>query len=118
MTNIYKGNTPELYKLFLEGKQLQYQAYPECPWLNIPKYNGKPDDIHRVSNEEYYFREAVITKVYTHYDGMEEMVKNGNFYARYPNNMLFDNNAGMDEHLEFTFTNGKLTKVEMKGPTT
>ena len=52
-----------------------------------------------------------------HYNHMEELIKDGTFYLRNSDNIMFDNPKGMNEHLEFTFTNGKLTKVEMKGST-
>ena len=121
MTKTYNGNTPELYELFLEGEQLQYQQKPWSEWKDIPIWNNKPHDIYRVSNSSYMFRvkpKDVITKVYMHYNHMEQLVQDGTFYLRQPDNIMFDSPKGMNEHLEFTFTNGKLTKVEMKGPTT
>ena len=120
MTNIYKGNTPELYELFLKGEQLQYQQNSEGKWRDIPEYNGKPNDVYRVGNSNYNFRvkpKDVITKVYMHYNHMEELVQDNAFYLRHSDNMMFDNPKGMNNHLEFTFTNGKLTKVEMKDAT-
>ena len=120
MEKTYKGNTPELYELFIKGKQIQYNPFNLGDWVDLPIYNGKPNDIYRVSGEYHTFRvkpKDVITKVYMHYDDMEEKVQSGNFYAKTPINVMFDSNYGMEEHLEFTFTNGKLTKVEMKGPT-
>ena len=120
MTKIYNGNTPELYKLFVEGKQLQFRHHKNSNWVDIPKYNGESNDIYRVGNNFYQFREKpqdVITKVYMHYDDMEERVQSGIFNESMPTNLMFKNNKSMDEHLEFTFTNGKLTKVEMKNAT-
>ena len=120
MEKTYQGNTPELYELFLKGEQLQYQQKRWKNWLNIPVWNGKPNDIYRVGNPNYLFRvkpQDVITKVYMHYNHMEELVQDGAFYLRQPDNIMFDNPKGMNEHLEFTFTNGKLTKVEMKDAT-
>ena len=120
MTKIYKGNTPELYELFISGKQLQYNRFSQNNWVDIPVYKGKPEDIYRVSCEFHSFRvkpKDVITKVYMHYDDMEEKVQSGSFCRGIHKNMMFDNPKGMNEHLEFTFTNGKLTKVEMKDAT-
>ena len=120
MTKTYEGNTPELYELFIKKEQLQFQKAPWMEWIDIPIWNGKPNDIYRVGNSSYMFRvkpKDVITKVYMHYNHMEELVQNGTFYLRQPDNIMFDNPRGMNNHLEFTFTNGKLTKVEMKGPT-
>ena len=117
MEKTYQGNTPELYELFLKGEQLQYQQKRWKNWLNIPVWNGKPNDIYRVGNPNYLFRvkpQDVITKVYMHYNHMEELVQDGTFYLRQPDNIMFDNPRGMNNHLEFTFTNGKLTKVETR----
>ena len=117
MTKTYNGNTPELYELFLEGEQLQYQQKPWSEWRDIPIWNNKPHDIYRVSNSSYMFRvkpQDVITKVYMHYNDMEKLVQSGAFYLKVPDNMMFDNPRGMNKHLEYTFTNGKLTNVEMK----
>ncbi len=119
MTKTYPGNTPELYELFISGKQLQYQQTPWSEWRDIPIWNSKPNDIYRVGNSSYIFRvkpKDVITKVYMHYNHMEQLVQDGTFYLRQPDNIMFDNPKGMNEHLEFTFINGKLTSVEMKGP--
>jgi hypothetical protein len=120
MMKTYKGNTPELYELFLKHELLQYQKAPWEDWRDIPVWNGKPNDVYRVSNSSYLFRlkpKEIITKVYMHYNDMEEMVQENNFRLKTPNNMMFDNNNTMNKHLEFTFTNGKLTKVEMKDAT-
>ena len=119
MKKTYQGNTPELYELFVSGEQLQFQKAPWLEWKDIPIWNGEPNDIYRVSNNLYTFREKpqeVVTKVYMHYNSMEEMVQNNDFYMKIPINYMFDKPIGMNEHLEFTFINGKLTSVEMKGP--
>ena len=120
MEKNYQGNTPNLYCLILQGKQQQYKHFGKGDWQNIPIYNGNPDDIYRVCNTGHVFRvkpEDVITKVYMHYDHMEELVQKEQFYLQPSTNLMFDSPKGMEKHLEFTFTNGKLTKVEMKDAT-
>ena len=120
MSKVYQGNTPELYELYINKEQLQFQKALWKDWQDIPVWNGKPNDIYRVSNSNYRFRvkpKDVITKAYMHYDDIEMLVQDGNFDYKVPGNCLFGNNKDMDEHLEFTFTNGKLTKVEMKDAT-
>ena len=65
MTKTYQGNTPELYELFISGKQLQYQQAPGSEWRDIPIWNNKSNDIYRVGNSSYMFRvkpKDVITK--------------------------------------------------------
>jgi hypothetical protein len=119
MTKTYQGNTPKLYELFISGKQLQYSHLNQSDWIDLPVYNGEPDDVHRVADTYRTFRvkpKDVITKVYMHYNHMEQLVQDGTFYLRQPDNIMFDSPKGMNEHLEFTFINGKLTSVEMKGP--
>lgn len=120
MEKTYQGNTPELYELFIRGEQLQFQKAPWLEWENIPVWNSEPNDIYRVANSCYMFRvkpKDVITRVYMHYNSMEELVQDNKFYLRKSENIMFDNPKGMNKHLEFTFTNGKLTKVEMKNAT-
>lgn len=116
MEKTYKGGDVTLIQMYLEGKELQYRTPSTDSWVDITYKYKKPLDIYRVSNNLYTFREKpqVITKVYMHYDSMEELVQNGTFYLRQPENIMFTNPKGMSNYLEFTFTNGKLTKVEMK----
>jgi len=52
-----------------------------------------------------------------HYDGLEELIEGGAFDCKGIPHMLFDNNYKMQEHLELTFTDNKLTKVELKNAT-
>ena len=69
-------------------------------------------------NRQYRVKpQPKITKAYMHYDGIEEEVQKGSFNYKDPRNVLFDSNHGMNEHLEMTFEDGKLIKVEMKGAT-
>jgi hypothetical protein len=114
---LYEGSDIALVSLFISGESIQYAKYEGDTFQDIPKYNGEPDDIYRVSNKGYTFRvkpTTIITKAYMHYGGIEELVQEGNFEFRSIDNCLFERNCGMGEHLEFTFVNGKLTKVEMK----
>lgn len=120
MNNVYKGNTPELYVLFLKGEQLEYQHLGKGEWVSIPKYNGKIKDIYRVSGDYHNFRvkpKDVIKKAYMHYDVLEKLVKERKFNGEPCPQAMWNEPRAMEEHLEFTFTNGKLTKIEMKGST-
>jgi hypothetical protein len=72
-------------------------------WFNCLEYRIKP--------------QPKIIKAYMHYDGLEELIKEGGFNCKDIPHMLFDNNFNMQEHLELTFTDNKLTKVEMKNAT-
>jgi hypothetical protein len=118
---LYNGGNIKLIELYLSGEPIEFtRDYPDSTarYETVTPHNGKPNDIYRVSNTLYTFRvksEPVITKAYMHYDGIEEAIQDGNFNMKDPNNMLFDNNFSMNEHLEMTFEDGKLVKVEMKG---
>jgi hypothetical protein len=118
MEKTYAGNTPELIELYLENQPIQWLSKGKG-WVDIPPYE-KPSDIYRVSNKNYTFRlkpEKVITKAYMHYDDIEKLVQKGDFNQTHINQYLFSSNYAMNKHLEMTFTNGKLTKVEMKDAT-
>ena len=120
MENTYKGGDVALIQLYLEGKELQYKTFFTENWINLTYKYKEPSDIYRVSNNTHTFRrkpQDVITKVYMHYGDMEKKVQAGQFYCQKHNHLMFDSPDGMNKHLEFTFTNGKLTKVEMKEST-
>jgi homogentisate 1,2-dioxygenase len=58
--------------------------------------------------------QPVIKKMYMHYDGIEEAMGEDFCHGSpVPQQMYVDNN-NMSNHLEFTFTDGKLTSVKIK----
>jgi hypothetical protein len=59
--------------------------------------------------------QPVIKKMYMHYDAIEEAVGE-NFWngIRVPQQMHEKNSDMSKKHIEFTFTDGKLTSVEIK----
>ena len=120
MSTTYKGGDVGLIEMYLEGVDLQFRINPTSVWQDLTYKYKEPLDIYRVSNTKYDFRvkpKDIITKVYMHYNDMENKIQKGEWKHKYPNNCMFDNPRGMGKHLEFTFTNGKLTSVEMKEPT-
>jgi hypothetical protein len=83
-------------------KNLVWEEITSPFWLETEEYRIKP--------------QPVITKAYMHYDHIEELVKQGGFNGR-QHLSLFYNNRNMAKHLELTFTDNKLTKVELKDAT-
>jgi hypothetical protein len=84
-------------------KNLVWEEITSPFWLETEEYRIKP--------------QPVITKAYMHYGNIEELVKQGDFNGGTPYQSLFDNNRNMAKHLELTFTDNKLTKVELKDAT-
>jgi hypothetical protein len=101
----------ECIKAWADGAEIEvrsdgydtWESIKNPHWFNCLEYRIKP--------------QPVITKAYMHYDGIEELVQEGGFTYKDPQNLLFDSNNHMKEHLEMTFEDGKLTKVEMKNAT-
>ena len=117
MSIIYKGGDSDLIFEYLSGSQIQFRKNNDDNWEDLTMTYKEASDVYRVSNVNYQFRvkpEEVITKVYMHYNSLESLVQKGDFYRKIPSNMMFDTPNNMQKHLEFTFTNGKLTSVEMK----
>jgi len=114
MSKVYQGHTTELYELFLKGTELQYKKAPWYDWDNIPVYNGRANDIYRVANPNYEFRvkpTEVIVKKYTFYDRIERYVTNSEDLNKMAKQFWYDKPKPMEEMLEWTFTDGKLTSI-------
>lgn len=58
--------------------------------------------------------QPVIKKMYMHYDGIEEVVAENFWHTKDVPQQMYFNNNNMSNHLEFTFTDDKLTSVEIK----
>jgi hypothetical protein len=68
-------------------------------WNSHIKYRIKP--------------QPVIKKMYMHYDSIEYFVKEGRYDGMNVPQQMYPDNDAMSNHLEFTFTEGKLTSVEI-----
>jgi hypothetical protein len=101
----------ELIKAWADGAEIEVRSDDkdtweliQAPnWFNCLEYRIKP--------------QPVITKAYMHYDGLEELIQEGSFNCKDIPHAVFNSNTNMKEHIEFTFTDNKLTKVEMKNAT-
>ncbi len=101
----------ELIKAWADGAEIEvradhsdiWEAIESPRWFKCLEYRIKP--------------QPKIVKAYMHYDNIERMVNKGEFNTKEIPQQLFSDTYCMDEHLEFTFADGKLTNVEMKDAT-
>jgi hypothetical protein len=100
----------ECIKAWADGAQIQVYLNSAGGWTDDTEPDWYPDYRYRIKPQ------PVITKAYMHYDHIEELVKQGGFNGR-QHLSLFYNNRNMAKHLELTFTDNKLTKVELKDAT-
>jgi hypothetical protein len=103
-----KHKHAELIIAWANGAEIEVRSDDRDTWADIKEPRWFKCLQYRIKPQ------PVITKAYMHYDGIEEAVQDGNFNMKDPNNMLFNNNYSMNDHLEMTFEDGKLVKVEMK----
>jgi hypothetical protein len=101
----------ELIKAWADGAEIESRYDSTFPWRVCSPPQWYNDQEYRIKPQ------PVITKAYMHYDGIEELIQKGDFSFKNQEHVLFDNNHHMMKHLEFTFTDNKLTSVEMKNAT-
>lgn len=100
----------ECIKAWADGADIEFRyeechawEKSECPtWNKYIQYRIKP--------------KPVIKKMYMHYDSIEKRVHDN--YERVWDGMqvpqqMYCTNSAMSDHIEFTFTDGKLTSVEL-----
>ena len=51
--------------------------------------------------------------MYMHYDSIEGRVHDQDWHGAQVPQQMYSTNCSMSEHIEFTFTDGQLTSVEM-----
>lgn len=98
----------ELIKAWADGAEIEYRHEICHAWNTTLNPTWKEYTQYRIKPQ------PVITKAYMHYDGIEDLIKEGDFNNKDIPNVLWCNNNNMHEHLEFTFIDNKLTKVEIK----
>jgi hypothetical protein len=101
----------KLIKAWADGAQIQIYFNSVEGWIDNTHPDWYPDCRYRIKPQ------PVITKAYMHYDHIEGLVEQGDFNGKTLDLSLFDNNRNMAKHLELTFTDNKLTKVELKDAT-
>lgn len=98
-------------KAWADGAQIEYFEagannwfYVETPsWDLFTHYRIKP--------------QPVIKKMYMHYGNIEYRAKYDKYDGVDVPQAMYASNKDMLKHLEFTFTDDKLTSVEIKGAT-
>ena len=96
----------EVIKAWADGAEIEVRLKDgEWELCNQPLWWG---------HHEYRIKpQPVIKKMYMHYDSIERYVKDIKYDgANVPQQMWAEDRA-MGNHLEFTFTDGKLTSVEI-----
>jgi len=100
----------ELIKAWADGAEIERKCSPEDKWEYLPNPAWNVDFEYRVKHK------PVLKKMYMHYDSIEQCVHEGPERvwdgAQVPQGMYCTNSA-MSDHIEFTFTDGKLTSVKM-----
>jgi hypothetical protein len=101
----------ELIKAWADGAEIQVFLSSENVWID----DNHPDWYF---NSQYRIKpQPKIVKAYMHYGHIEYLIEKSDFKGQLVNQCLFSTNNDMLKHLEFTFTDGKLTNVEMKNAT-
>ena len=98
----------ELIKAWADGAQIQILFNSTGEWADNDHPDWYPNYIYRIKPQ------PVVQKMYMHYDNIERHLKEGRLHFASVPQLTYDSNYDMGEHLEFTFTDGKLTNVEMK----
>jgi hypothetical protein len=97
----------ELIKAWADGADIQCWDIAFQEWRNIAQPSWTDNLQYRIKLQ------PKIVKMYMHYDKITECVNQNCFHGNSPVNLMFNNKHMMKEHLEFTFTDGVLTSVEI-----
>ena len=98
----------ECIKAWADGAEIEYRNELCHEWRTADNPTWNLYIHYRIKPQ------PVIKKMYMHYDGIEEAMGEDFCHGSpVPQQMYVDNN-NMSNHLEFTFTDGKLTSVEIK----
>jgi hypothetical protein len=101
----------EVIKAWADGAEVQTRSDSYHDWYDIDLPVWYPSHQYRVKPE------PVITKMYMHYDNIERKVATNTFDCSQVPQVMHSNKRDLLDHIEFTFTDGKLTNVEMKDAT-
>ncbi len=101
----------EVIKAWADGAEVQTRSDIYDDWHDVKYSVFYPNKEYRVKPQ------PVITKMYIHYDNIERKVATNTFDCSQVPQMMYSNNKDLVDHIEFTFTDGKLTNVELKNDT-
>jgi hypothetical protein len=96
-------------KAWADGAEIEYYSKELGCWQEI-------GDRCTSWNQYTQYRikpKPVIKKMYMHYDSIEGRVHNQVWDGMQVPQQMFFTNSAMSDHIEFTFTDGKLTSVKM-----
>jgi len=100
----------EVIKAWADGAEIETFMYTTEEWRKTEEPLWLEDRQYRIKPQ------PVIKKMYMHYDAIEQRVHDNHDQVwdgmQVPQQMYCVNSA-MGPHIEFTFTDGKLTSVEM-----
>jgi hypothetical protein len=98
----------ECIKAWADGAEIEYRHELCHEWRNADNPTWNLYIHYRIKPQ------PVIKKMYMHYDAIEEAVGENFWHGIRVPQQMYENNSAMSKHIEFTFTDGKLTSVEIK----
>ncbi len=98
----------EVIKAWADGAVIQSRADGFDDWYDIEYPGWYPNHQYRIKPQ------PVIKKMYIHYDNIERKVATNTFDCSQVPQMMYSSSNELMNHIEFTFTDGKLTNVELK----
>ncbi len=101
----------ELIKAWADGAEIEGRYDSGSKWMTCNPPYWHEDKEYRIKPQ------PVITKMYIHYDNIERKVATNTFDCSQVPQMMYSNNKDLVDHIEFTFTDDKLTNVELKNDT-
>jgi hypothetical protein len=97
----------ECIKAWADGAEIQYWSDVHADWRPSSNPSWHLHTTYRIKPN------PVIKKMYMHYDSIEGRVHDQVWDGMQVPQQMYCTNSAMSDHLEFTFTDGKLTSVEM-----
>lgn len=101
----------ELIKAWANGAEIESRYDSDSKWTTCDPPYWYVDKEYRIKPQ------PVVQKMYMHYDNIEKYLRENRLFSNSIPQVPYDHNLSMSKHLEFTFTDGKLTNVEMKDAT-
>jgi hypothetical protein len=98
----------ECIKAWADGAEIEYYESAIGVWYLSSEPTWNKHGQYRIKPQ------PVIKKMYMHYDAIEEAVGENFWHGIRVPQQMYENNSAMSKHIEFTFTDGKLTSVEIK----
>lgn len=101
----------ELIRAWADGAEIEYYSTQSMDWHLTTEPVWWPSTQYRIKHT------PVITKKYTFFDRIEQTVKNWEDLNHMTPQLWYDDQTPTMNMLEWTFTDNKLTSVEIKNAT-